>query len=156
MCAWHTLIAMSNVPLCVRWVCSKSQHIGRIWCKRKETCSGCSLTANSRNCNILLLEKKKMAAEKGLHLKQSWRNAINSSLFYENLQLCARSLWVAGSWDWPGPVMWTCSREHELLSFPMWLYCTSLSATAPWVGSVSPPGLLSPVLCVGRSHLCQG
>ena len=52
--------------------------------------------------------------EEPLLLKQSWRNAINSLLFYENLQLCDRTLWVPGSWDWPRMVMWMANREHEL------------------------------------------
>jgi len=55
-----------------------------------------------------------MATAELLLLKHSWRNAINSLLFYENLQLCDRTLWVPGSWDWPRMVMWTSNREHEL------------------------------------------
>ena len=58
--------------------------------------------------------EKKMAMEEPLLPKQSWRNAINSLLFYENLQLCDRTLWVPGSWDWPRMVMWMGNREHEL------------------------------------------
>lgn len=65
---------------------------------------------------LFLFERKKMAMEEPLLLKQSWRNAINSLLFYENLQLCDRTLWVPGSWDWPRMVMWMGNGELFMIS----------------------------------------